>query len=152
MAKLAEFVIDSPQPGDRSGWGVLFKGYRQHYGRPDNPEIADTVWSWLIDGANPFEGCVARTQAGGPIGLIHFRALPRPLAGKIGGYIDDAFVAEEFRGRGVADALFDAVAEIGRERGWSDIRWITSDDNARARAFYDRIANLTAMRTYEIKL
>ncbi len=110
------------------------------------------MWSWLIDGANPFEGRVARTPSGEPIGLIHFRALPRPLEGKTGGYIDDAFVAEHCRGSGVADALFDAVAEIGRERGWSDIRWITSEDNARARAFYDRIANLTAMRTYEIKL
>ncbi len=100
---------------------------------------------------DPFEGRVAHLS-GELVGLIHFRALPRPLNGKRGGYIDDAFVAEHCRGTGVAGALFDAVADVGRDRGWSDIRWITSEDNARGRAFYDRIADLTAMRTYEIKL
>ncbi len=41
---------------------------------------------------------------------------------------------------------------IGRERGWSDVRWITSDDNSRARGFYDRIGRRTMMLTYEIRL
>ena len=153
MTTPADFVIDPPwarRPG-RVG-GVLFAGYRLHYGHPEGTETADIVWRWLTDDADPFEGCVARTPSGELIGLIHFRALPRPLSGKRGGYIDDAFVAEHYRGRGVADALFHAVAEIRRQRNWSDIRWITSEDNARARAFYDRIANLTAMRIYEIKL
>jgi hypothetical protein len=31
----------------------------------------------------------------------------------------------------------DAVATQGRKRGWSIWRWITAEDNARARALYD---------------
>ena len=41
---------------------------------------------------------------------------------------------------------------IGHERGWSDVRWITSDDNYRARGFYDRVGRRTMMLTYEIRL
>jgi ribosomal protein S18 acetylase RimI-like enzyme len=147
-----EFTIDTPRDADRTGWGVLYAGYRAHYGRAEDGAVADTVWAWLNDVQEAFEGRVARTVSGEVVGLVHFRALPRPLDGRRGGYIDDIFVAEHCRGGGVADALVGAVAEIGRARGWADIRWITAEDNARARGFYDRIATVTAMRTYEIKL
>jgi len=141
-----------PVTADRKGWEKLYTGYRAHYGRAPDAVAAATVWSWIHAPREAFDGRIIRTTAGDVIGMIHFRDVPRPLAGQPGGYIDDIFVAETHRGTGVAEALVDAVAVIGRERGWSDIRWITSEDNARARTFYDRIANLTAMRTYEIKL
>ena len=56
------------------------------------------------------------------------------------------------RGHRVADALIAAVADAGRKRGWSVIRWITHDNNYRGRAVYDRVANLTPWRTYDIPL
>jgi GNAT superfamily N-acetyltransferase len=61
------------------------------------------------------------------------------------------FVAPEARGSGAAQALIDAVAEAGRSRGWTVLRWITADDNYRARSAYDRIADRTKWITYEIK-
>ncbi len=64
---------------------------------------------------------MARAGDGEVIGLIHFRAVPRPLHGAIGGYVDDMFVAEIARGTGIAEALIEAVKGIGRERGWSDV-------------------------------
>ena len=30
----------------------------------------------------------------------------------------------------------DRLAEIGRAKGWASIRWITAEDNYRARSFY----------------
>jgi ribosomal protein S18 acetylase RimI-like enzyme len=56
------------------------------------------------------------------------------------------------RGARVADALIEALAGIGRERGWSVIRWITADTNYRGRAVYDRLAARTPWLTYDIKL
>ena len=100
----------------------------------------------------PLEGRVARDGDGKVVGLIHFRAVPRPLHGATGGYVDDMFVAETARGSGIAEALIDAVVSLGHERGWSDVRWITSDDNYRARGFYDRVGRRTMMLTYEIRL
>jgi hypothetical protein len=46
----------------------------------------------------------------------------------------------------------DALADIGRAQGWATIRWLTAEDNYRARSFYDRIAARTAFLTYEMKL
>ena len=127
-------------------------GVGHHYRQPADPRAADAVWAWITRDDEPLEGRVARAGDGEVIGLIHFRAVPRPLHGAIGGYVDDMFVAEIARGTGLAEALIEAVEAIGRERGWSDVRWITSDDNYRARGFYDRIGRRTMMLTYEIRL
>ncbi len=145
-------VIAAPVAADRTGWEALYQGYRLHYRQPPDPRAADTVWAWITADGAPLEGRVARDRDGGVVGLIHFRAVPRPLHGATGGYADDMFVAETARGSGLAGALIEAVKSIGRERGWSDIRWITSDDNYRARGFYDRIGRRTMMLTYEIPL
>ena len=75
-----------------------------------------------------------------------------PLSATTGGYLDDLFVDPQMRGKRVADALIAAIAEEGRRRGWSVIRWITAEDNHRARATYDRVAKLTPWRTYDIPL
>ena len=53
---------------------------------------------------------------------------------------------------GAADALIQAVADIARERGWSLLRWITAENNYRARGVYDRLAQRTDWVTYDMKL
>ncbi len=144
--------IVAPVAADRTGWQALYQGYRRHYRQPADRRAADTVWDWITNDGSPLEGRVARRADGEVVGLIHFRGVPRPLHGATGGYVDDMFVAEAARGSGLAEALIEAVKGIGRERGWSDLRWITSDDNYRARGFYDRIGRRTMMLTYEIRL
>jgi hypothetical protein len=48
--------------------------------------------------------------------------------------------------------LIAAMAEIGRQRGWTVIRWLTADDNYRARGAYDRHAKRTMWITYQLDL
>ena len=42
------------------------------------------------------------------------------------------------------------LAEVARARGWSVVRWITADDNYRARTLYDRVARKTSWNLYEL--
>ena len=56
------------------------------------------------------------------------------------------------RGSGAAEALLTALSAIGSARGWTVIRWITADDNYRARGLYDRLADRTKWITYDIRL
>ena len=76
----------------------------------------------------------------------------RPLRATIGGFLDDLFVDPAHRGGGVAAALMQGLAEIGKARGWSTMRWLTAEDNYRARSFYDRISTRTAFLTYEMTI
>ena len=136
----------------RAEWECLYAGYAAFYRVEQTPAMRATVWDWRHDPAHEVEGLVALAADGRPVGLAHFRPFARPLAASTGGFLDDLFVAPEARGTGAAQALIAAVAERGRARGWTMLRWITAEDNYRGRAVYDRLAEKTRWLTYEIKL
>ena len=139
-------------PADRADWDRLYAAYAVFYKVEQTAAMRDTVWGWLHDPAAESRGLLACDAAGMVIGLAHFRPFARPLSASTGGFLDDLFVDPAARGTGAADALIDALGEIGRQEGWSVIRWITADDNYRARAVYDRLAARTGWITYDIRL
>lgn len=147
---MADIVIAPPRAQDFADWRRLFEGYATFYKMPMTDQIAGTVWRWLLDPAHTLEALLAREGDGRVLGLAHFRAMPRPLTGSTAGFLDDLFVDPAWRGRRVADRLIAAVAALGRERGWTLIRWITADDNYRARGVYDRLAKRTLWITYQL--
>lgn len=134
----------------RSDWERLYAGYAAFYKVDQSPEMRERVWSWIADGR--ITCLMALDAEGKPIGIAHLREFLRPLMSSLGGYLDDLFVDPDLRGAGVADDLFEAMRELGRERGWSVIRWITREDNYRARAVYDRLATRTNWTTYDLSV
>jgi ribosomal protein S18 acetylase RimI-like enzyme len=141
--------VRRPVQADREAWDRLYAGYAEFYSVAQTPGMRDRVWGWIMDPEHEVEAFVAEGERG-LVGLAHFRAFARPLSATTGGFLDDLFVAPEARGSGAAEALIRAVAEVGRERGWSVIRWITAEDNARARKLYDRLARRTPWVTYDL--
>jgi len=43
------------------------------------------------------------------------------------------------------------LKKISKSKGWNLIRWITHDDNVRAKSLYDRVAEKTSWELYELK-
>jgi GNAT superfamily N-acetyltransferase len=140
-----------PEARHRADWERLYAGYADFYRVAQTPEMRATVWGWIGDPAHEVKALVAETPEGRAVGLAQYRPFARPLAAATGGFLDDLFVDPGFRGGRVADALIEAVAAIGRERGWSVIRWITADNNYRGRGVYDRLAQRTMWITYDLK-
>jgi GNAT superfamily N-acetyltransferase len=147
---MQEITIGPPRAEDYPDWRRLFEGYATFYKRPMTDEIAGRVWRWLFDPAHMLDAIVARTGDGRVVGFAHFRPMPRPSAGSTVGFLDDLFVDPRLRGQRVADRLLEALAAIGRERGWGVIRWLTADNNYRARGVYDRHATRSMWITYEM--
>lgn len=58
--------------------------------------------------------------------------------GKPGAYVQDFYVAEEFRGQGVGEGLLRRLASVTRARGGGYIRLAVDKQNLRAQAFYRR--------------
>lgn len=52
--------------------------------------------------------------------------------------MNDLYVEEDCRGRGVGRALIEASAEVARERGVAYLEWATAPDNETAQRLYDR--------------
>jgi GNAT superfamily N-acetyltransferase len=144
-------LIRPVAPEDRPGWDALYQAYAEFYRVIQTPDMRDRVWGWLHDPGHEVQGLVAEAE-GGLIGLAHFRAFARPLSAATGGYLDDLFVSPGARGTGAGEALIEGVKAVARLRGWTLIRWITAEDNYRARSRYDRLATRTQWVTYDLRL
>ncbi|MEU3609888.1 GNAT family N-acetyltransferase [Streptomyces sp. NPDC035033] len=131
-------------------WRALYRGYADFYGVEQTEEMALRVWSWVNDPGHEVGALVAEDGEGRLVGLAHYRPFARPLSATVGGFLDDLFVDPASRGSGAADLLLAALREVAAERGWSVVRWITADDNHRARAKYDQVATRTMWVTYDM--
>jgi ribosomal protein S18 acetylase RimI-like enzyme len=114
--------------------------------------MRDKVWQWIHQSAPLISVLAAVDAEGYLVGFLHYRTFVRPLAASMGGYVDDIFVVPEVRGQGIARQLIKAIVAIGQSSQWSVVRWMTAEDNQRARACYDKIAEHTHWHTYQIQL
>lgn len=136
---------------DRSAWDILYQGYAAFYEVPQTDEMRDTVFGWLMDEGHEVNGLVAENADGTLIGLTHFRPFASPLRAITNCFLDDLFVSAAARGTGAAEGLINGVTEVAKAQGWGVVRWITADNNYRARGVYDRLATRTPWITYDIK-
>jgi GNAT superfamily N-acetyltransferase len=82
---------------------------------------------------------LARDPDGSAVGFATiFWSWSTTNAGRIG-VMNDLFVTESARGRGIAEQLIAACREECALRGVRRLTWQTALDNARAQAVYDRV-------------
>jgi len=138
---------------DFENWCRLYHGYAEFYKVPMNDQILQTVWDWIHDPAHPLECLLAFIDGDNrPSGLAHVRAMPSPLRGAEIGFLDDLFVDPDARGGKIGHHLFKALDDHAREKEWPIVRWITADDNYRARGLYDQLSNKTMWNTYQMDI
>ncbi|GAA1314802.1 GNAT family N-acetyltransferase [Leucobacter albus] len=145
---MSALILRAINPGDRESWEACFRGYREFYKQPHDPEVIERVWAWLDDPSHETRG-IAAVEGGKVIGFAHFRTFARPLSGLTGLYLDDLFTSPAARGKGVATALIARLGVIAEVEGASVVRWITAESNTTARSIYDRVATATPWVTYD---
>lgn len=134
---------------DRAGWEVLARGYKAFYETEIPDARYDETWRLLM-AAERVQGLAARLD-GRMVGIAHYLFHAQSWSPDCC-YLQDLFTAQEARGKGVATALIEAVAERARARGAVKYYWLTKDDNRRARALYDRIARFNGFVRYDFPL
>ncbi|MDP1614716.1 MAG: GNAT family N-acetyltransferase [Methylococcales bacterium] len=137
---------------DFESWSILYSAYAEFYQANQTEEMRKQVWSWLHNPNHEVKGFIAVNNEGAAVGLAHYRSFARPLSATVGGFLDDLFVSPSARGSAVGKELIEAVTKVGKQKNWSVIRWITAEDNYRARSTYDKLANQTKWVTYDVKL
>jgi ribosomal protein S18 acetylase RimI-like enzyme len=146
------YTVGPPSPDDSAKWRELYRAYADFYREAVTEAQLDLMWSWVTDPDHDVSALLVRDPSGTVVGLGHYRPYYRPLAATVAGHLDDLFVVPAARGTGAVDALMEALREIARQRGWSKIRWITADDNYRARSKYDQVAERTTWVTYDMQV
>ncbi|QPC85358.1 GNAT family N-acetyltransferase [Mesorhizobium sp. NBSH29] len=89
-------------------------------------------------GASPAFGCLVAEKGKIFAGLcLHFPSFSTWF-GKPGVYVQDLFIAPEFRGRGVGEKLLQRLAADTREAGGEYLRLSVHANNSAAQRFYER--------------
>jgi GNAT superfamily N-acetyltransferase len=155
----ATIEVGPLRAGDRSAWEGLARGYKAFYRDWIPDEAYEATWRRLRpDPQRPgtqrtgtqLYGLGARLD-GRLIGIAHYFFHPAFWSGDAC-YLQDLFVDEDVRGRGAARALIEGVAQAAREYGATRYYWHTQEDNARARALYDKVAQFTGFIRYQYPL
>ena len=135
---------------DKENWKKLYKGYADFYKSSINEKILDTVWSWLMDKNHEVKGIVYEIN-GNLTALAHYRAMPSPLRGKYIGFLDDLYVDPSYRNQKIGQKLMNEIKVISKSEKWDLVRWITRQDNMKAKSLYDKISEKTNWEVYEMK-
>jgi len=98
--------------------------------------------AYLAEEAGHAIGCAVVFETYGT-----FRAKPKL-------YIEDLFVLPEYRGRGAGTALFQAMIDQARNRGYGAMEWTALDWNTPAHDFYRKMGgrNLDSIQVFQLEL
>ena len=133
----------------RAAWQALAEGYKAFYRTPTTSLEYDQAWARIL-AAQPVQGLGAERD-GQLAGIAHFLYHGSTWTERVC-YLQDLYTAESARGQGVARALIEAVAVRARADGVSRYYWLTQENNAVARALYDKVAQYNGFIRYEMPL
>jgi ribosomal protein S18 acetylase RimI-like enzyme len=125
---------------EREAWNPLWAGYLAFYKTALARDVSDLAWTRFHDPDEPmfaFGGYVdGRLE-----GFAHYLFHRSTWAPHRYCYLEDLFVSEAARGRGIGRALIEAVYARAEAANASRVYWLTQSNNAQARGLYDKVAD-----------
>ncbi len=117
----------------------LIEGLAAYEREPSAVEVTAVRLRDQMETPNPPFECLLAEDDGRAVGFALFFRNYSTWRGVPGLYLEDLFVLEEYRGRGIGGALLRRLQEIVTERGWGRMEWAVLNWNTPAQSFYREI-------------
>jgi ribosomal protein S18 acetylase RimI-like enzyme len=144
-------AIRDPRADDEPAWRRLWDGYNRFYGTTVPAEVTAATWRRILDPVAPVFARLAARDAevvGFAICIVHAGTWSiAPMC-----YLEDLFVAETARGRGIGRLLMEDAIVHARREGFARFYWHTRADNVAARRLYDRFTRADGFVRYRMVL
>lgn len=136
---------------DEIEWRVLWAKYCSFYNQAVPEAVTAATWRRIIDPASGMFGRGVESD-GRLLGFANSVLHLNTWTTEPGCYLEDLFVDEAARGKGLGRALIDDLINLARARGWSRVYWHTQADNAAARRLYDSYVPADGFVRYRIAI
>lgn len=145
-------MIRPAGPDDRAEFLVMWDDFvATDPTEPGDRGLGPVNWARIADPSNPLSCLIAEVD-GAPVGFLLHLAFPFTWSRGDICYLQDIYVRPEARGAGHAVRMIEALAGIGREKGWYKIFWMTQAHNAAAQRLYDSLALRRDYIRYDLPL
>jgi GNAT superfamily N-acetyltransferase len=131
-----EFVIRPCRPGDAEVLARLVRELAEFENHEDRARATAESFRVHLFGPRPYAEAFLAEVAGVPAGFALVFPIFSTFRGEPGLYLEDLFVRQEHRGRGIGKALLATVARAAVERGFGWMGWTVLDWNDPAIRFY----------------
>jgi GNAT superfamily N-acetyltransferase len=145
------FLVRQISLADKSAWLNLYESYLEFYETEPEESATELLWNRITKEDPEIHALVAELD-GIVLGIAHFHYQLSTWTQNYTCYLEDLYVSEEVRGKGVATALIEEVKRQAIEHKCSELYWITKESNHLARKLYDKLATQSDFVRYEIKL
>jgi GNAT superfamily N-acetyltransferase len=125
---------------EREAWNPLWADYLAFYKTTLTQEINDLAWTRFHDPDEPIFALGGYVD-GELMGIAHYLFHRSTWATHRYCYLEDLYVADAARGKGLGRALIETVYGRAEAANASRVYWLTQSNNAQARALYDKVAD-----------
>jgi GNAT superfamily N-acetyltransferase len=109
---------------------------------PNEVQATEERLRETLFGPNPAAECILAMVGEQPVGFAIFFHNYSTFLARRGLYLEDLFVAPEWRGRGIGVGLLRHLAKIAVERDCGRMDWVVLDWNSRALELYEEVGAL----------
>jgi GNAT superfamily N-acetyltransferase len=131
-------TLRDPAATDETAWRSLWSQYNAFYETSIAEAVTARTWQRILDPAAPMFARLVLVDSqvvGFSVCVLHDSTWTNaPVC-----YLEDLYVAPEFRGRGCGRMLIQDVVDRAKAMGWSRLYWHTRADNP-ARRLYDEFS------------
>ncbi|UYV38788.1 GNAT family N-acetyltransferase [Rhodobacteraceae bacterium D3-12] len=135
-------------PQDWDDWRRLWQLYLEFYETSRSEDVQRQTWARIIAGDRGMFAAIAHDGDGKAVGIVNFLYHAGFWMVEDQVYLNDLYVLPETRGTGAGRALIEHVGAHAQARGVSKVYWLTAENNAPARALYDKLASKTPFVHY----
>jgi len=149
---MTDVAIRTATAADAEAIHAFIRGLAEYEREPDAVEVTPaTLRRQLAAEPAPFE-CLIASVEGRDVGMALYYTTYSTWRGRVGVHLEDLFVSEAYRRRGVGEALVRHLAGLVEARGWGRLEWAVLEWNAPAIAFYERLGGepLAEWRTWRL--
>ena len=125
---------------EREAWNPLWTDYLAFYKTTLTRDVSDLAWTRFHDPDEPIFALGGYVD-GELMGIAHYLFHRSTWATHRYCYLEDLFVADAARGKGLGRALIEAVYARAEAANASRVYWLTQSNNVQARALYDKVAD-----------
>lgn len=130
----------------------LLKAKAEFDGCPESLRATEANLHEALFSDRPMAHALVAVEDGALVGMATYFSIFSTFIVKPGLWLDDLYVYESYRGRGIGKALIERLCKIADETECGRVDWLVSKHNERGQKFYESIGATISEKARLVRL